>query len=559
MPESDSKSISDSNQDDDYQKVGFVETFKISKWGISLFFKNHPYATTIYILGQTIFKVQDIVYTLIFAKALDELMRVIQEPNAVVQHMYPYLAILFGYSILETLLSFLNGYVRMIIRMKSEVFLRREFYHKLKYLGIQTLELPEVNNKVHRASGYLWNIFRYVDNSIDLIVGLVKMVVSLVLVLGFMPYFIILTFAISIPYLFIDRRTRRKIYKLRFENTEENRRVSQAMWALQNPAPLKEVTITGSFRYIDHLYTKFVDWLTDTHIKLSTNSRVWSHFIGFLRDLITFYGYLEIFKRFLGKVLSIGNVAFWMRSLNILETSVTRAINSFNDVSESAIQIKDVYSLFMMDPILLDGKEILPKFENGPSVEFDRVSFSYPEAKKMVIKNLSLKIGAGEKIAIVGHNGAGKTTLVKLLCKFYETTEGKILLNGTDISNIKSESLYENLGTLFQDFNTYNSLTVKDNITIGNTEIEPDDTKIRAAAQTADALEFIEEYPNKFETILSERYKGGIRPSTGQWQKIALARFFYRNAPFVIFDEPTAAIDPDSEYKIFTISLKVRP
>jgi len=261
----------------------------------------------------------------------------------------------------------------------------------------------------------------------------------------------------------------------------------------------------------------------------------------------------------LGKVLSIGNVAFWMRSLNILETSVTRAINSFNDVSESAIQIKDVYSLFMMDPILLDGKEILPKFENGPSVEFDRVSFSYPEAKKMVIKNLSLKIGAGEKIAIVGHNGAGKTTLVKLLCKFYETTEGKILLNGTDISNIKSESLYENLGTLFQDFNTYNSLTVKDNITIGNTEIEPDDTKIRAAAQTADALEFIEEYPNKFETILSERYKGGIRPSTGQWQKIALARFFYRNAPFVIFDEPTAAIDPDSEYKIFTISLKVRP
>jgi ATP-binding cassette subfamily B protein len=551
MSENESAPSNKPDNSDDYQKVSFSETFKISKWGLSLFFKNHPYATTVYIVGQTIFKVQDIIYTLIFARALDELTRVIQEPNAVIQSMYPYLAVLLIYSVIETVLAFVNSYAGSIIRLKSDLFLRRELYHKLNQLGIQTLEQPEISDKVYRAGNYLWNVFRYVDTSIDFIVNVVKMFVTLTLVLRFMPQFVVLTLIISIPYLFVDRAMRRKIYKLRFENTEKNRRVTEAAWTLQNPTPLQEVTVTGSFKYIDDLYTKFTNWLTDQHLKFARKSRFWSHFIGFLRDLLTFYGYLEIFKRFLDKILSIGNVAFWMRSLNILETSVTRVVQNFNDVSESAIQIKDVYYLFMAEPVLNDGDKELPLMDRGPSIDFKDVSFSYPRNDKKVIKNLSLNIKSGEKIAIVGHNGAGKTTLVKLLCKFYKASEGHITINDVEISDIKSESLYKNFGTLFQDFNYYSSLSVKENIMIGKVD-EIDDKKMRDAAQTADALEFIEEYPNKFDTILSERFKGGVRPSTGQWQKIALARFFYRNAPLVIFDEPTAAIDASSEAKIFT-------
>ncbi|MBW6441368.1 ABC transporter ATP-binding protein/permease [Patescibacteria group bacterium] len=551
MSDNESASSNKPDNSDDYQKVSFLETFKISKWGLSLFFKNHPYATTVYIVGQTIFKVQDIIYTLIFARALDELTRVIQEPNAVIQSMYPYLAVLLTYSVIETVLAFVNSYAGSIIRLKSDVFLRRELYHKLNRLGIQTLEQPEISDKVYRAGNYLWNVFRYVDTSIDFIVNVVKMFVTLTLVLRFMPQFVVLTLIISIPYLFIDRVMRRKIYKLRFENTEKHRRVTEAAWTLQNPTPLQEVTVTGSFKYIDDLYTKFTNWLTDRHLKFAQKSRFWSHFIGFLRDLLTFYGYLEIFKRFLNRILSIGNVAFWMRSLNILETSVTRVVQNFNDVSESAIQIKDVYYLFMAEPVLNDGDKELPMMDKGPSIDFKDVSFSYPRNDKKVIKNLSLNIKSGEKIAIVGHNGAGKTTLVKLLCKFYKASEGQITINDIEISDIKSESLYKNFGTLFQDFNNYSSLSVKENIMIGKVD-EIDQKKMRDAAQTADALDFIEEYPNKFDTILSERFKGGVRPSTGQWQKIALARFFYRNAPLVIFDEPTAAIDTASEAKIFT-------
>ncbi|HPD74324.1 MAG TPA: ABC transporter ATP-binding protein [bacterium] len=540
-----------SSDNEDYRKVGFFEALKISKWGLSLFFKNHPYATTTYIIGQTIFKVQDLIYTLIFAKALDELMRVIQQPNAIIESMYPYLAILLTYSVIETILSFFIGQTEAVLRLNSDLFLRREFYYKLNGLGIQTLEQPDVSDRVHRANGYLWNIFRYVDSSIEFVTNIVKVVVALVLVLRFMPQFVILTLLISIPYLFIDRVMRGKIYKLRFENTEKNRRVNEAAYTLQSPASLQEITITKSFKYIDKIYSEFSNWIINQHLRFSQKSRLWGHVVAFFRDLLTFYGYLEIFKRFINGVLSIGNVAFWMRSLNILESSVTKLIQNFNDLSESAIQIKDVYKLFKTEPVMNDGFKELPVMEKGPSIKFENVTFSYPRNDKKVIKNLTLEIKSGEKVAIVGQNGAGKTTLVKLICKFYKTSKGKILINDEDTSEIKSESLYKNVGTLFQDFNQYHSLTVKENITIGNID-NIDETRMRVAAQTADAIDFIEEYPNKFDTIMSERYKGGIRPSTGQWQKIALARFFYRNPPLVIFDEPTASIDPDSEYNIFS-------
>ena len=540
-----------SSDNEDYRKVGFFEALKISKWGLSLFFKNHPYATTTYIIGQTIFKVQDLIYTLIFAKALDELMKVIQQPNAIIESMYPYLAILLTYSVIETILSFFIGQTEAVLRLNSDLFLRREFYYKLNGLGIQTLEQPDVSDRVHRANGYLWNIFRYVDSSIEFVTNIVKVVVALVLVLRFMPQFVILTLLISIPYLFIDRVMRGKIYKLRFENTEKNRRVNEAAYTLQSPASLQEITITKSFKYIDKIYSEFSNWIINQHLRFSQKSRLWGHVVAFFRDLLTFYGYLEIFKRFINGVLSIGNVAFWMRSLNILESSVTKLIQNFNDLSESAIQIKDVYKLFKTEPVMNDGFKELPVMEKGPSIKFENVTFSYPRNDKKVIKNLTLEIKSGEKVAIVGQNGAGKTTLVKLICKFYKTSKGKILINDEDTSEIKSESLYKNVGTLFQDFNQYHSLTVKENITIGNID-NIDETRMRVAAQTADAIDFIEEYPNKFDTIMSERYKGGIRPSTGQWQKIALARFFYRNPPLVIFDEPTASIDPDSEYNIFS-------
>jgi ATP-binding cassette subfamily B protein len=179
------------------------------------------------------------------------------------------------------------------------------------------------------------------------------------------------------------------------------------------------------------------------------------------------------------------------------------------------------------------------------------MAFHYPNATKNIFENLNLTIRSGEKLAIVGHNGAGKTTLIKLLSRLYQVNSGSILINGENINDIKVNDWYKNIGVLFQDYNVYPHLSAAENIYIGRTSKQADMEQVKTAAKHADADEFISEYGSGYEQILSERYKGGIRPSTGQWQKISLARFFYRDASLVIFDEPTAAIDAVSEYKIF--------
>ena len=165
--------------------------------------------------------------------------------------------------------------------------------------------------------------------------------------------------------------------------------------------------------------------------------------------------------------------------------------------------------------------------------------------------NVSLKIKRGEIRGLIGPNGAGKTTIVKLLARIYSVTSGEILINGININDLSINDWYKNLGVLFQEFNFYPHLSVKENIVAGKPKEKVDEKKVMEAAKNADAHEFIMEYKNKYNQIMTEKIEGGIRPSTGQAQKIAIARFFYRNAPLAIFDEPTAAIDAVSEYKIF--------
>jgi len=220
-------------------------------------------------------------------------------------------------------------------------------------------------------------------------------------------------------------------------------------------------------------------------------------------------------------------------------------------MNEYSVKMKDLITLFEMKPAIKDGNIKLPYLGTPPSIEFKNVSFKYPKANRYVFKDLSFKIESGEEVALVGHNGAGKTTIVKLLARIYPVTKGQILINGIDINNLAINDWYKNLGVLFQDYNFYSHLSVKENIHLGKPTRKLDDKEIIEAAKKADAHNFIMEYKNKYDQIMSEKIEGGIRPSTGQAQKIAIARFFYRNAPLAIFDEPTASIDALSEYKIF--------
>jgi ATP-binding cassette, subfamily B, bacterial len=178
------------------------------------------------------------------------------------------------------------------------------------------------------------------------------------------------------------------------------------------------------------------------------------------------------------------------------------------------------------------------------------VSFTYPESHRPAVDGVSVEIGAGEVIALVGENGSGKTTLAKMLAGLYRPESGRIRWDGVDLADVDADELRDSIAVIFQDFERY-LLPARENIGLGRSESIDDIDAIRAASQRADADRFLADLPEGYETMLGREFAGGYDLSIGQWQRVALARAFFRDAPFVILDEPTAALDARSESQLF--------
>ena len=194
------------------------------------------------------------------------------------------------------------------------------------------------------------------------------------------------------------------------------------------------------------------------------------------------------------------------------------------------------------------AQSVPSQFEQG--IELRHVSFRYPGTDRLILNDLSLHIHPGETVALVGENGSGKTTLVKLLTRLFDPTKGEILLEGKEIRDYDLEDLRRNTTAIFQDYCRYH-LTARDNVALGRIEKRDDLSVIRLAAEGGQAALLIESLPSGYETILGKRFEGGVDLSGGEWQKIALSRAFMRDARILILDEPSAALDVETEYEIY--------
>jgi ATP-binding cassette subfamily B protein len=197
-----------------------------------------------------------------------------------------------------------------------------------------------------------------------------------------------------------------------------------------------------------------------------------------------------------------------------------------------------------------NGNGTGPKAVAGLSVEFRNVTFTYPGKSEPALKNVSFKIDAGEAVALVGRNGAGKTTLVKLMSRLYDPNEGEILVGGRNIKEYELEDLRKQVGVIFQDYVTY-FMSARENIGVGKLDEIENQSLISAAARKSGADSVIEKLPKQYETMLGRWFDQGVQLSGGEWQKIALARAFIRDARILILDEPTSSLDAQAEYEVF--------
>lgn len=527
------------------------EFLEISKWVIKVIFSINPVYATSSVILSIVSNIRGITYSWIFAKVLDFLISVGSKQNPNISTIYPVLAVLAGYNLVFLIISFFELYTSRSLELTSGMALQRMLYKKLNSLGIQTLESPEINNRLFRVRGNMGSLINYFGQISDLASAFITTLLTVIICLRFSPIVVGVIILAAIPRYIKDKEMRKKLWKFDLDNTEATRIAGSSASDLQSTNQLQEIFVNNSYSFLDKKYTEFFTWYTNMRLKLRRDSWTQFYIFSFIGDLTLYFGFIEIFKKFFAKAITVGNVSFQMGTISNLQSNLYGTISSINNLFEFSIKIKDTYELFETTTSFEDGTIIMPALDKGPEITLENLHFKYPRTERFVLKGINLKIKPGEKVAIVGVNGAGKTTLVRLLAKMYQASEGRILINGQDINDLQAASLHNNMGILFQDFNTYEQLSVAENIYLGRPDKPRNDKLIEEAASYADASKFISNLPNQFDQTLSEKFKGGVKLSTGQWQKLAIARFFYRNAPLVIFDEPTASIDAASEYNIF--------
>ena len=223
----------------------------------------------------------------------------------------------------------------------------------------------------------------------------------------------------------------------------------------------------------------------------------------------------------------------------------------FSSIADSALYLRDLFDFLEMEPRISSKKNSLPFPKTiCDGFTFENVSFRYPHMEQWVLQDVSFTLHPGEKLALVGENGAGKTTLVKLLTRLYDPVEGRIVLDGNDLRDYNLDELRDAVGIIFQDYVKYH-LTASENIAVGRIDDRKDENRIKEAAQRSLADEVIKKLPNGYKQMIGRWFKQGTNLSGGEWQKIAIARAYMRDAQLLILDEPTAALDARAEHEVF--------
>lgn len=419
-------------------------------------------------------------------------------------------------------------------------------------LDVATHEDPSLNNLFNRVTDQgSWRIKHFADRQFYVIQGLFEVIVASGILLFFNWWVFLVVLIGTLPELFAEIKYGRGNWSLHAGRDELRRKFWEFTWHFNFLPNLVELKI---FQNTKNFLNKISDLFKIFHEeeKLVEKRRLTFHLCTLiLSQLVIAFSIFFFTTQVVKGVILIGTLVFVLSSVSSFRSSLSGLFLNIGRQYQDSLFVSDVFSMIELKPRLSEKiNGVLLDQNKSPEIIFDKVTFRYPGTKEDTLKNFSLKISPGEKIALVGVNGAGKTTFVKLLCRFYDPTEGKITINGHDLRDIDLQSWYYILGVIFQDYAKYH-LEVKDAIALGRSSGGLSIDLVKESAQASEADIFIEEWENKYDQMLGKEFTGGVEPSIGQWQKLALAKAFYRNPHVLILDEPTSSIDAVAEAKIF--------
>jgi len=450
-------------------------------------------------------------------------------------------------TVIRNVISFLDRH--MFLRMQDLFELMA--LKKRGLFDIAQYEDPKFQDRIQRAfNNGIYPLINIVENQLQNLEIFCGIVVGAIAAATIDWRVFLLVFVTAIPDFWIEIKHGGRIWGIWAKNSAEQRRYQDLRrFFMHKISVIDSRLYQAGQRFLSDI-KEILHKFTDEQLSAEHWKTIMKTGASIFAALGLFVGTAMIINEAVAGVIAIGTVVFAFQTLNRVSGWTSSMLANTARLLERNLYATDIFDIFDQKLVLEYPKN--PKrlsFDTAPTVAFENVSFKYPGQQKWALQNVSFVMKPGQKIGLVGNNAAGKSTLVRLLLRIHDPSEGKITVNGIDLKEVDIEEWWKYLGVLLQDFTTYN-FTAKESIGVGDICENINMETVEDSAKKSTSSGFIEELENKYEHMIGVEF-GGIEPSKGQRQKLAIARAFYKGKRFLILDEPTASIDADSADIIF--------
>lgn len=534
-----------------FESLRFVPRFfkEIRKVNPVLFYAN--------LLSRTVNAVLPVIILVVGKLIIDEVVLQISAEIKDLERLWWLVGAEFGLAILSDLMSRAISLTDGLLGDQYSIDTSVRIIKKTSELNLDQLEDAEFYDKLERARQQTTGRVGLMSNILTQAEDLVVIFTLLAGVVAFEPWLIILLVVSVVPTIINEIKFSGTSYSLARSWTQERRELDYLRYAGASDVTAKEVKLFGLSNYLADRFKNLSDTYYLMSKKLAKQRAGWGSLFNVIGTGAYYGAYLLIVFRTVAGIFSLGDLTFLSGSFNRLRSKLQGFFTRFTAITESALYLQDYFEFLDLKYSENSEKEKLAlpkKIKKG--FEFKNVGFKYPKSEAWVVRNINFELKAGEKLAFVGENGAGKTTLIKLLLRFYEPTEGEILLDDIPVKEYDQTQYQQYFGVIFQDFVKF-ELTLRENIAMGEIEEIQNQKRIDSAAEKSLANEVVSGLPRGYDQQLGKRFKQGKDLSGGQWQKIAIARAYMKDAEVLILDEPTSALDARAETEAFDRFIKL--
>jgi len=418
-------------------------------------------------------------------------------------------------------------------------------------LDLTTYEDPDFYDRLERARVQATDRLAMIQQMGRLFLQVLTTVIWSAQLVYYSPFLMLLLVAGVLPSFFGETHFAFLGYAKNFRQTPIKRIMDYLRLVGGSKEAAKELKLFNLSDYLTNRFAKLSEQIYRENVNLSQRKLLWGGLLSLLGTCGYYGAYVFAIWEALHGKYTVG--AFFLITTAIQQASgnLQQAFSTASGIADQALFLTDLIGFFELKPVVQSKPNALPAprpIRRG--FEFRNVSFAYPGTERRVLKDFNFTIEPGQRIALIGENGQGKTTVVKLITRLYDPTEGEILLDGIDLREYSIDDLHREMGVIFQDFMRY-EMTVRENIGVGHVEVPHSDQDIELAARKSMAAEVVDKLPGGYDQMLGRRFVSGLDLSGGEWQRIALARAYLRDAQLLVLDEPTAALDAKSELEVF--------